>query len=171
MRVNLTIIFKCIFWKYSYKGSSDIPPHTQTTCLQTDQFTPGGWTKMCQGEKARAAIRIIPCNWNSLLGFRMPGHPVRYKNTFEEWPPMVKRGLTPKLKMVPVKLDFLKKNQPPFHRTTSAGAPASLTSLPGLGCSWKWCCFYQIPWTLHTSLLWETAPHILTLFFPRKVIF
>ena len=44
---------------------------------------------------------------------------------------------TPKLKMVPVILDFLKTNQLSFHSTTSAGATGSLTSLPGLGCSWE----------------------------------
>lgn len=44
---------------------------------------------------------------------------------------------TPKLKMVPVILDFLKKNQLSFHSTTSAGAAGSMTSLPGLGCSWE----------------------------------
>ena len=44
---------------------------------------------------------------------------------------------TPKLKMVPLILDFLEKNQLSFHSTMSSGATGSLTSLPGLGCSWK----------------------------------
>lgn len=43
---------------------------------------------------------------------------------------------TPTLKMVPVKPEFLKKNQESFQKSMPARAPASLTSLPSLGCTW-----------------------------------
>lgn len=69
---------------------------------------------------------------------------------------------SPKLKMVPAKPEFLKK------RTSG---PFAGPCLPGPWPPWhhsqvwaasgQWCCFYQIRWASHSSLVWQMAPDIL----------
>lgn len=40
-KVNVTTVFKSIFWKYSHKEYTDAPIHTQSACLCADQLKPG----------------------------------------------------------------------------------------------------------------------------------